>query len=66
MTSHNSNINMETKTNTVNEMTTTYSKSYEFILGLSYKILNIYIKKKHRKNLQLLLVINIQCHTNHN
>ena len=39
-----SNINVETKSNTVNKMTTPHPIWPEFILGYRYKILKIYLK----------------------
>ena len=38
MTINNSNINVETETNTLNKITTTHSICSEFILGYSYKM----------------------------
>ena len=52
MTSNNSNINVETKTNTLNKITTTHSICSEFILGYSYKMLKIYLKNKPGKKIQ--------------
>ena len=52
MTSNNSNINVEIKTNTLNKITTTHSICSEFILGYTYKMLKIYLKIKHGKNIQ--------------
>ena len=57
MISNNSNINVETKTNTLNKIITTYSICSEFILGYSYKMLKIYLKIKPGKKIQTLLVI---------
>ena len=56
MTSNNSNINVETKTNTLNKITTIHSIYSEFILGYSNKMLKIYIKIKPSKKIQVLLV----------
>ena len=53
MTSNNSNINVETKTNTLYKITTTHSICSKFILGYSYKMLKIYLKNKPGKNIQL-------------
>ena len=44
MTSNNSNINVETKTNTLNKITIKHSICSEFILGYSYEMLKIYLK----------------------
>ena len=44
MTSNNSNINIETKSNTMYKITTTHSVCSKFILGYSYKMLKIYLK----------------------
>ena len=52
MTSNNSNINVETKTNTLNKITTTHSISSNFILGYRYKMLKIYLKNKPGKKIQ--------------
>ena len=52
MTSNNSNINVETKTNTLYKITTTQSICSEFILGYSYKMLKIYLKNKSSKKIQ--------------
>ena len=49
MTSKNSNINVKTKTNTLNKITTKHSICSEFILGYSYKMLKIYPKNKPGK-----------------
>ena len=46
MTSNNSNINVETKTNTLNKITTKHSICSEFIIGYSYKMLKIYLNNK--------------------
>ena len=45
MTSNNSNINVLTKSNTVNKITKTHSVCSKFILGYSYKMLKMYIKR---------------------
>ena len=52
MTSNNSNINVETKTNTLNKITTTHSIGSEFIIGYSYKMIKIYLKNKLGKKIQ--------------
>ena len=52
MTSNNSNINVETKTNTLNKITTKRSICSEFILGYNYKMLKIYLKIKPGKKIQ--------------
>ena len=57
MTSNISKINVETKTNTLNKITTTHSISSKFILGYRYKMLKIYLKNKPGKKIQRLLVI---------
>ena len=57
MISNNSNINVETKTNTLNKIITTYSICSEFILGYRYKMPKIYLKIKPGKKIQTLLVI---------
>ena len=51
MTSNNSNVNVKTKTNTLNKITTTHSICSEFILGYSYKMLKIYLKNKPAKKI---------------
>ena len=56
MTSNNSNINVETKTNTLNKITTKHSICSEFIIGYSYKMLKIYLNNKPAKKIQVLLV----------
>ena len=56
MTSNNSNLNVETKTNTLNKITTTHSMCSEFKLGYNYKMFRIYLKIKHSKKIQTLLV----------
>ena len=60
MTSNNSNINVETKNNTVNEMKKKHSVSSEFIIDYTYKMLKIYLKNKPSKKLKPLLVIDTQ------
>ena len=57
MTSNNSNINVETKTNTLYKITTTQSICSEFILGYSYKMLKIYLKKKKKQEDSTINVI---------
>ena len=52
MTSNNSNINVETKTNTLYKIITTHSICSEFILGYSYKMFKIYLNSKHGKKIQ--------------
>ena len=52
MTSNNRNINVETKTNTLNKITTTHSICSEFILGYSYKMLKICLKIKTGQKIQ--------------
>ena len=52
MSSKNSNINLETKTNTLNKITTTHSICSEFILGYNYKMLQIYLNNKPGKKIQ--------------
>ena len=52
MTNNNSNINLETKTNTLNKITSTHSICPEFILGYNYKMLKIYLKNKPDKMIQ--------------
>ena len=52
MTSNNSNINVETKTNTLNKITTKHSICSEFILGYSYEMLKIYLNNKPSKKIQ--------------
>ena len=52
MTSNNSNINVETKNNTLNKITTTHSICSEFILGYSYEMLKIYLNNKPGKKIQ--------------
>ena len=56
MTSNNSNINVETKTNTLYKITTTHSICSKFILGYSYKMLKIYLKNKPANKIQVLSV----------
>ena len=57
MTSNNSNINVETKTNTLNKITTTHSiAKNSYIPGYSYKMLQIYLNIKPSKKIQTLLV----------
>ena len=56
MTSNNSNINVETKTNKLNKVTTTHSICTEIILGYRYKMFKIYLKLKHSKKIRALLV----------
>ena len=53
MTSNNTNINVETKTNTLNKITTKYSICSEFILAYSYEMLKIYLNNKPGKKIQL-------------
>ena len=65
MTSNNSNINVETESNSVNKIIITNSIRSEFIFGYSYKRLKIYFKKKTSKKFQVLLLIDTQCHSNH-
>ena len=52
MTSNNSNINVETKTNTLNKITTKHSICSEFILGYNYEMLKIYLNNKPGKKIQ--------------
>ena len=52
MTSKNSNINVKTKTNTLNKITTKHLICSEFILGYNYKMLKIYPKNKPGKKIQ--------------
>ena len=52
MTSNSTNINVETKTNTLNKITTKYSICSEFILGYSYEMLKIYLNNKPGKKIQ--------------
>ena len=52
MTSKNSNINVATKTNTLNKITTKHSICSVFILGYNYKMLKIYPKNKPGKKIQ--------------
>ena len=46
MTSNNSNINAQTKSNTVNKLIRTHSVCSKFILGYSYKMFKIKLKRK--------------------
>ena len=46
MTNNNSSINVQTKTNIINKITTTHSVCSKFILGYRYKMLKIYLKRK--------------------
>ena len=46
MTTNSSNINVQTKTNTLNKIITTHSVCSKFIQGYSYKIFKIYLKRK--------------------
>ena len=55
MTSNKSNINVQTKTNTVNKITTTHSVCSKFILGYSHKIFKIYLKRKTYQEVSSLI-----------
>ena len=46
MKTNNSNLNVQTKTNTVNKLIRTHSVCSKFILGYSYKMLKINLKRK--------------------
>ena len=63
MISNKSNINVQTKSNTVNKITTTHLICSKFIIGYDYKMLKIYLK--NCKKLQVLLLIDTQCHSKH-
>ena len=57
ITSNNNNINVQTKTNTLNKIITTHSVCSKFIQGYTYKIFKIYLKRKPTKKIQVLLLI---------
>ena len=56
MTGNTSNINVQTKTNTLNKIITTHSVCSKFIQGYSYKMFKIYLKRKTYQEASSLII----------